>query len=137
MYQKQKKLKDTLKEYYFQDFISFIHDKDEENLSGGGCEDSELGKNKVNSKDAETPLKASKMCRICLYENCEPNDHFLSPCSCSGTMKHIHIRCLQKWLKSKLHVKVNGPSTAIHWKSFECELCKTLFPGQIKIKKDF
>lgn len=44
-------------------------------------------------------------CRICLSEYPEPGNPFLSPCSCAGTMKYIHVKCLQKWLKSKLHTK--------------------------------
>jgi len=108
---------------------------DEENNVSVVGEDSNGKKN--GSKDLETPSSKNnlnaKMCRICLFENCEPNDPFLSPCACSGTMKHIHIRCLQKWLRSRLHVKVSGPATSIYWKSFECELCKTTYPGSFDV----
>jgi len=43
-------------------------------------------------------------------------------------MKLIHVKCLQTWLKSKLHTKNTGHTTFIYWKSLECELCKTPYP---------
>ncbi len=72
-------------------------------------------------------LSQSNVCRICLSE-VEPDNPLISPCLCSGTMKHIHIKCLQKWLKSRVHCK-NGPNTqTFQWKTMECELCKKSFP---------
>ena len=43
-------------------------------------------------------------------------------------MKLIHVKCLQTWLKSKLHIKNTGNTTFIYWKNLECELCKTPYP---------
>jgi len=71
---------------------------------------------------------ASQTCRICLSETPEPGDPFFSPCHCTGTMKYIHVKCLQQWLKSKLHIKQSNSSTSVYWKVLECELCKTQYP---------
>jgi hypothetical protein len=43
-------------------------------------------------------------------------------------MKYIHVKCLQRWLKSKLHTKVSANSNSVYWKTLECELCKTPYP---------
>ncbi|KAI8897516.1 hypothetical protein BC833DRAFT_593420 [Globomyces pollinis-pini] len=50
------------------------------------------------------------VCRICLC-NDDPNEPFISPCSCNGTMKYIHLSCLNKWLLTK------GPI-------YQCEVCQ-------------
>jgi pSer/pThr/pTyr-binding forkhead associated (FHA) protein len=77
---------------------------------------------------------AAQTCRICLSESAEPGNPFFSPCVCSGTMKYVHIKCLQRWLKSKLHVKDSGQSISIYWKTLECELCKSAYPNSFQIK---
>jgi len=88
----------------------------------------------LQRKDSKVSVAASKgstvqTCRICLGEQGDGEDPFFSPCHCSGTMKYIHVLCLQKWLKSKLHVKQTGFSTSVYWKTLECELCKTSYPS--------
>ena len=35
------------------------------------------------------------ICRICLEREI-PEDPFISPCKCAGSMKYIHLSCLQK-----------------------------------------
>ena len=76
-------------------------------------------------------------CRICLADSPEPGNPFFSPCNCAGTMKYVHLKCLQKWLKSKLHVKMTNYSTSIYWKSLECELCKKSFSSKGKMLSEF
>lgn len=41
------------------------------------------------------------ICRICLSEETDPKDPLFTPCKCDGTMKYIHLNCLQEWLSSK------------------------------------
>jgi hypothetical protein len=49
-------------------------------------------------------------------------------------MKYVHIKCLQRWLKSKLHIKDSGQAVSIFWKALECELCKASFPNNFQVK---
>ena len=51
------------------------------------------------------------------------------PCKCKGSLKSIHIICMQQWLKSKLNTKVFNSLTVYSFKSLECEICKTSIPG--------
>jgi len=49
-------------------------------------------------------------------------------------MKYVHLKCLQQWLKSKLHIKQSGHATTIYWKALECELCKKAFANNFEIE---
>lgn len=74
-------------------------------------------------------------CRICLSEeeeNVYYNSNFknplITPCECIGSVKYVHLECLQTWLQSKVNVKENGEhTTQILWKNLDCELCKTQY----------
>jgi hypothetical protein len=39
------------------------------------------------------------MCRICHCEESTAGKSLITPCNCSGTLRHVHQSCLQKWLK--------------------------------------
>ena len=70
-------------------------------------------------------------CRICLseaYENDDIDNPYLSPCKCSGSMRHIHWKCLHKWMKSKSQVNDETHCLTFLWKNFKCELCKEVIP---------
>jgi len=43
----------------------------------------------------------SKQCRICLEEN-EDLDNLFSPCSCKGTQKYVHKKCLERWRQDNI-----------------------------------
>jgi len=101
---------------------------EEDNLS---MEDSPKRQSKLSF---DSKASTAQTCRICLGEGGEPEDPFFSPCRCTGTMRYIHVQCLQRWLKSKLHVKQTNFSTSIYWKTLECELCKTTYLSTYNIE---
>jgi hypothetical protein len=74
------------------------------------------------------------ICRICLSEEDEDalNNPLFSPCKCAGTMKYIHLNCLQDWLNSRMITKETPSTKTYFWKNLECELCKTAFPNYVK-----
>lgn len=45
----------------------------------------------------ELAKKFNNACRICLTCECSEDDPLISACLCSGTMKFIHLKCLQEW----------------------------------------
>ena len=102
----------------------------------------------INDDDNETQVK---QCRICLSDNnsslqgsikncdfekvkektIEDDNPFINPCKCSGTMKFIHLKCLQFWLASKIQIKQSSDCCkSLSWKNIECELCKFEFPSK-------
>ncbi len=74
--------------------------------------------------------KSGNVCRICLSDTIYPDNPLLSPCSCSGTMKNVHLKCLQRWMCNRVQVKPHSRCLTLLWKNFECELCKTSFPSK-------
>jgi hypothetical protein len=45
--------------------------------------------------------ESGRNCRICLDEADSDENPFITPCKCDGSMKYIHLSCLQEWLDSK------------------------------------
>eukprot|EP00826_Nyctotherus_ovalis_P065223 TRINITY_DN9583_c0_g1_i11.p1 TRINITY_DN9583_c0_g1~~TRINITY_DN9583_c0_g1_i11.p1 ORF type:complete len:349 (-),score=76.07 TRINITY_DN9583_c0_g1_i11:837-1883(-) len=73
-----------------------------------------------------------KVCRICLTdENTEDNALIRSPCKCTGSVCFIHVKCLKYWLKYKISERRIDFSVTYMWKDFECEICKTKYPGKL------
>ncbi|KAL1236888.1 E3 ubiquitin-protein ligase [Trichinella spiralis] len=62
---------------------------------------------------------SNEICRIC---HCEaaPDQPLIAPCYCSGTLKYVHQKCLQQWIKSS--------------QTKACEVCRFSFIMQTKVK---
>jgi len=83
----------------------------------------------------ETETKSNKssnagiLCKICLYDKSdEENDPLISPCKCIGSVKYVHLKCMQNWVKSKLNMQQNRNIVTILWKNLHCELCRDKLP---------
>ena len=74
-------------------------------------------------------------CRICLSEEYTEDNPLINPCKCAGTMKYLHLECLRQLIKSKIIKIINDNTTILSFKSLSCDICKSLFPENIKIKK--
>ncbi|KAL3901106.1 MAG: hypothetical protein SGCHY_000859 [Lobulomycetales sp.] len=48
-------------------------------------------------KQGEPSPEEKKTCRLCFSDETEPGDKMISPCKCKGTMKYIHLNCLNEW----------------------------------------
>jgi hypothetical protein len=73
--------------------------------------------------------RVEAICRVCLSESRLDNP-LIYPCKCKGTMKHIHLECLRKWLNSKIVKKVIANTTIYIFNKFKCELCHADIPGK-------
>lgn len=67
----------------------------------------------VSSTSTTDSPATSGSCRICLEEDLVGN--LEQPCSCSGTLRHAHKACLQKWVTEKGDLK--------------CEICGVTYTG--------
>ena len=85
---------------YFQEVVvgtTMESDVDGEDTRGDRCE-----------SQMSTISERQDICRICHCEG-EEGNKLTSPCLCLGSLKYVHMRCLQKWIKSS--------------EKLSCELC--------------
>lgn len=104
----------TIERFDFNEMLE-VSEESEESEEEGGCEPSEFS------------------CRICLEGDLGAENPLISPCICGGTMKYIHIRCLQRCLKSKLTTRASEHTLSLAWKTLGCDLCKKAFPYRISM----
>ena len=72
--------------------------------------------------------KFSLPCRICLSEKYVKDNPLICPCNCDGTMKYIHLRCLQRALRSKVTTRSSESTLSFSWKVMSCDLCMKPYP---------
>ena len=94
---------------------------------------------KKTQKDIFSKLeKMKRACRICYLEEDEnnPENPLVQPCTCTGSVKFIHLTCLRKWVSTRSCVKIDTSSDCSIFliKPVECELCKTKYPDFIKFE---
>jgi len=89
----------------------------------------------IEQEEEENNTKSGKgsnagvLCKICLYDKSdEENDPLISPCKCIGSVKYVHLKCMQNWVRSKLNMQHNKNIITILWKNLHCELCKDKLP---------
>ena len=96
--------------------------------------DIDIKLNKICSSFNQIPTDspAKPKCRICLESDAtESNPMMTSPCKCSGTIKLMHVGCLQKWLQSKIEAISTDCVKSYYWQNFECDVCKEKYPSTI------
>eukprot|EP00331_Platyophrya_macrostoma_P007568 CAMPEP_0176425466 /NCGR_PEP_ID=MMETSP0127-20121128/11403_1 /TAXON_ID=938130 /ORGANISM="Platyophrya macrostoma, Strain WH" /LENGTH=444 /DNA_ID=CAMNT_0017806627 /DNA_START=17 /DNA_END=1351 /DNA_ORIENTATION=+ len=72
-----------------------------------------------------------KQCRICLMDETEVDEFLVNPCNCKGTSEHVHVKCLQDWISSKIKKKEHPGVTCTYWKKLICEVCKISLPDVV------
>lgn len=87
----------------------------------------------MDNKKLDSDHHHGKSCRICYIEEETIENPLLQPCTCSGSMKYIHLECLRQWLSNRVfkHIESNQKCNIYLYKQPECELCKTKFPDII------
>lgn len=93
-------------------------------LTGGDIEQDE--------EDTYQPDSVKIVCRICYSDGIEEKNPLISPCSCDGTMKYIHLKCLKQCLRSKISIRTTERVVSFLWKSLDCDLCKMPFPDVLQ-----
>ena len=73
----------------------------------------------------------SGTCRVCLSDEASAENPMISPCVCTGSVKHIHLECLQTWIESRKTTKESENAVNQFWKTMDCELCKAPYPLKV------
>ena len=92
------------------------------------------GNIEIEKKIKVEKKKRKKTCRICYIDDDTNENPLIQPCTCSGTMRYIHLDCLKQWIATKSLVKIesNDNCTIYKVKYVECELCKSKLPDYVK-----
>ena len=95
-----------------------------------------------SSKTFKAELSSKKeeinnnLCRICYTSSLDGPDPspLISPCNCTGSLKYVHLRCLQQWLMQKVQITKNAKNSCIKYtlNPVQCEICKTFLPDFYK-----
>lgn len=132
-----KATQNTLENSYKSTILNFIRDQKETLQVESRKEDSFSVKKNPNLSTSSIMNSSGILCKICLSSQNEKNDPLITPCKCTGSMKYVHLRCIQHWMKSKLNAhEGNGPVTTFCWRNLQCELCKTKLPCYINCSKE-
>lgn len=94
-------------------------------------DDRNLSDNTQDSEDIDCDVpneRENGVCKVCFFEDSDPENPLISPCNCSGTMKYIHLSCLQQWLALRMVSRSTENCITYSWKSMECEICKCPYP---------
>jgi len=67
-------------------------------------------------------------------EETEITNPLINPCKCNGSLKYIHLNCLQLWSTSKAKIRKHERITLFAYKDFYCDLCKYKYPDNISYK---
>ena len=60
--------------------------------------------------------------KIHIYTNLGTRSNLLfSPCSCEGSVKYVHMKCLTEWIKTRMDDAYEWPSPL----NVQCEICKS------------
>lgn len=101
-------------------------------LDGSEVEEEKTAEVDENPTDVrrcdDMPKEGADQCRVCFRESNAENDPLLSLCKCTGSVKFIHLLCLKTWLNLKLTQHQSPSLRSYYWKSFDCEICKSLYP---------
>ena len=69
-----------------------------------------------------------------MTEEEDDDNPLITPCKCSGSMRFVHHECLRSWFQLKRQIRQSAFISTFYWSGLECELCKTLYPSEIKTK---
>lgn len=111
-------------EKYLENVESFLKEETAQNKYQNKVYPSFIQKQNIE----KLPQGQETSCRICLETESDESNPFIAPCSCSGSVKHIHLNCLKQWIDSKRYHKVDVACETYMWKDLECELCHNSLP---------
>jgi hypothetical protein len=69
-------------------------------------------------------LESGKCCRICLDEDDDSKNPFITPCKCQGSTKFIHVNCIRAWLDTKKQSQKLDGVYSYYWEELTCDICK-------------
>lgn len=89
----------------------------------------------LNKNESCNDAESMRSCRICLLSDSTPDNYLISVCKCKGTMKFIHVSCLQRCISNKIQQKRISANVVMHYYTeIKCELCGFEYSESIRVK---
>lgn len=85
----------------------------------------------ISAQLQETPADAQ--CKICLGYESSPEDPLVAPCNCKGSVRYLHVGCLDHWLASKLRHQDQHYRSRYRSPSLDCGLCGKTLPLNLEV----
>lgn len=106
------------------------------NILGKTVEKSEMVFKPYEDAEIIQKTEDEQSCRICLYDTMTEDNPMIALCKCKGT-NILHFKCLQAWLQHKVSIREipNKFGVSYTLKSFNCEICKELYPCLLLTKQ--
>lgn len=91
---------------------------------------------KVSWKDPIKPVEVpmteyteepDDQCRVCMVQERSNEDPLLCVCNCRGTLKFIHLNCLQHIINSRSYTDNFRNCTTFNWHDLNCRVCRGRF----------
>uniref|UniRef100_A0A7S2NH20 RING-CH-type domain-containing protein n=1 Tax=Haptolina brevifila TaxID=156173 RepID=A0A7S2NH20_9EUKA len=103
--------------------VSTLSPYDEEAAAAAAAEEAEMeGDDSADEEGGQraserTEPKDAPQCYIC-YEEGHVGNPLINPCQCAGSVKYVHLNCLQRWIQPEGSSAVNT----------HCPVCKARYP---------
>ena len=93
----------------------------------------------INTSFQEKNKNKKKLCRVCYADESEIQSPLINPCKCTGSLKYIHLSCLQHWIKTRtqFHMSLNENFISYSFCQCYCELCKEAYPDFMKCDSNY
>jgi len=84
--------------------------------------------NSIESDNKSNASNEERTCRICYCEEDDPRENpLIEPCTCSGSVKYIHLACIKAWINEQLTQDISPDVKSYCWERISCELCHSNF----------
>jgi len=84
---------------------------------GDGADENAGGEARASLAESAGADADKPQCYIC-YEEGEVGNPLINPCQCAGSVKYVHLNCLQRWIQPEGSSAVNT----------HCPVCKIRYP---------
>lgn len=73
-------------------------------------------------------------CRVCFGDSAQ--DLLINVCNCIGSVKYIHVKCLWRWIITKITFKTHSFLSLYTYNRIQCEICNCDIPEVVMVNNN-
>ena len=85
----------------------------------------------MKSVSGKSNISVENQCRICFDCSHNKENPLACLCKCSGSVRYVHLKCIRRWLDTRLNISHEGHCTIVKWTPLTCEICKVHFKYRV------